>query len=245
MSGFSLCLPFDGKKSSLILQLGQPFNLINSNLKAKISDGKKVISMKKKRLMIAILVAFFLGLFTGITTVIVKGGKGSKEPETSKMAYIPITKEPISIELTEKIEDLKESVRENPKDLAALAKLGSIYAEHQRYREAAEAYSQFLSIKPNDPKIRTNLGLMLRGLGDDDGAIEEFKKAAQDDLRHANSRYYLGLTLLQNRKSVQEGIKAWEDYLNVEPKGQRANQVRVEIERLRRGSAWDKGKKAD
>jgi cytochrome c-type biogenesis protein CcmH/NrfG len=201
--------------------------------------------MKTKTLILVILVAFSIGLITGITTVIVKGRKESKEPGTSQTASFPTTQEPISIELTEKIEDLKATVQENPQDLEALAKLGNIYAEHHRYREAAEAYRQFLSIKPNDPDVRTNLGILLRGWGDDDGAIEEFKKAAQDDPKHINSRYHLGLTLIQNRKNVQEGIKAWEDYLQVEPKGQRANQVRVEIERLRMVTTGDKGKKAD
>jgi cytochrome c-type biogenesis protein CcmH/NrfG len=137
---------------------------------------------------------------------------------------------------------LKETLRENPKDLAAWVKLGNIYSEHNQYREAIEAYSQSLSIKPNDPNIRTNLGLMLRSLGDDDGAIEEFKKAARYDPKHINSRYYLGLTWLQNKGKTQEAIKAWEDYLKVEPKGQRANQVRVEIERLKASVAEAKGK---
>jgi len=198
--------------------------------------------MKKKSLILATLVAFFVGLITGITTVFVKGGRESKETGTSQTTFLPMVKEPISIELTEKIEDLKETVQENPMDLGAWVKLGNIYGEHHRYREAAEAYSQFLSIKPNDPDTRTNLGLMLRGLGDYDGAIEEFKKAALDDPRHINSRYYLGLTLLQNKRNFQEGTRAWEDYLNVEPKGQRANQVRVEIERLKTEMSGDKGK---
>jgi cytochrome c-type biogenesis protein CcmH/NrfG len=201
--------------------------------------------MKKKSLILAILVAFSIGFIAGLTTVTVTGGKESKEPGTSQTASFPMTKEPMSIELTEKIEDLKAMVRENPKDLAALVKLGNIYAEHHRYREAAEAYGQFLSIKPNDPDIRTNLGILLRSWGDDDGATEEFKKAVQDDPKHINSRYHLGLTLLQNKRNIQEGIKAWEDYLKVEPKGQRANQVRAEIERLKTVTAGDKGKKAD
>ena len=201
--------------------------------------------MKTKSLILAILVAFSIGLITGITTVIVKGGKESKEPGTSQTASFPMTQEPISIELTEKIEDLKETLRENPRDLAAWVKLGNIYSKHHQYREAIEAYSQSLSIQLNDPDLRTNLGLMLRGLGDDDGAIEEFKRAAQDDPKHINSRYYLGLTLFQNKRNIQEVIKAWEDYLKVEPKGQRANQVRAEIERLKTVTAGDKGKKAD
>jgi cytochrome c-type biogenesis protein CcmH/NrfG len=201
--------------------------------------------MKKKNFILAILVAFSIGFIAGLTTVIVKGGKESKEPGTSQTASLPMTKEPISIELTEKIEDLKEMVRENPKDLTALVKLGSIYAEHHRYREAAEAYSQSLSIQPNDPDIRTNLGLMLKSLGDYDGAIEEFRKAAESQPKHMNSRYYLGLTLLHDKRNPREAIEAWEDYLKVESKGQRSNQVRVEIERLKAETARDKGNKTD
>jgi cytochrome c-type biogenesis protein CcmH/NrfG len=201
--------------------------------------------MGKKSVTLAMFIAFSMGFVSGITIVIVKGGKELKEPVTSQIASSPMTKEPISIELMEKIEDLKETVRENPKDLTAWLKLGNIYAEHHRYREAAEAYSQSLAIQPNDPDIRTNLGLMLRGLEDDDGAIEEFKKAAQYDPEHGSSRYYLGLILLQKRGNNQETIKAWEDYLKVEPKGQRANQVRVEIERLKAETPGNKGNKTD
>jgi cytochrome c-type biogenesis protein CcmH/NrfG len=202
--------------------------------------------MEKKRAILAILLALAFGFVTGITSVMLKGGKVSKEPLISQTTFpLYITREPISIELTEKIEELKETVRENPKDLAPWVKLGNIYFQHNRYREAIEAYGQSLSIKPDDPDIRTNLGLMLRGLGDDDGAIEEFKKAAQYDPKHITSRYYLGLILLQKKGETQETIKAWEDYLKVEPKGERANQVRSEIERLRAMTADDQRNKTN
>ena len=200
--------------------------------------------MDRKGIILKILIAFIIGLVAGTTAVIVKKGRESKEPEISQTGSFPITKQPISIELTEKIEDLKETVRRNPRDLAAWVKLGEIFAEHHRYREAAEAYTQALSIQPNDSDIRTDLGLMLRVLGDDDGAIEEFKKAAQNDPKHGNSRYYLGLMLIRNRAKSQEGIKAWEDFLRVEPKGRRANEVRIEIERLRTETAEDNVKQS-
>jgi len=198
--------------------------------------------MGKKGVILAIFIAFSIGFITGITTAILKGKKEPKEPMNPQTSSSPMTQEPISIELTEKIEELKQTVRQNPTDLAAWVKLGNIYSDHHQYREAIEAYRQSLSIKPNDPDIRTNLGLMLRSLGDEDGAIEEFKGAGRDDPKHTNSRYYLGLTWLQNKRKTQEAIQAWEDYLKVEPKGQRANQVRVEIERLKTLAAEGKGK---
>lgn len=187
--------------------------------------------MKKKVAILATVVAFVIGFGTGITIVILKG-----KPVKSMMTLItpsPIAQEPISIELKEKIEDLKEMVKKDPEDLDAWMKLGNIYFEHNRYREAIEAYSQYLSLKPVDPDIRTNMGIMLSRLGDYDGAIEEFRKAAESDPKHMNSWYYLGFTLLHDKQNPNEAIKAWEDYLKVEPKGERANQVRVLLERLK------------
>ncbi len=198
--------------------------------------------MGKKGVILAVFIAFSIGLIAGITTVILKGKKEPKEPMNPQTASSPLAREPISIELMEKIEELKQTLRENPKDLVAWVKLGNIYSEHNQYRGAIEAYSQALSIKPNDPDIRTNLGLALRSLGDYDGAIEEFKRATRYDPKHINSRYFLGLTWLQNKGKTQEAIEAWEDYLKVEPKGQRANQVRAEIERLKTLAAEGKGK---
>jgi tetratricopeptide (TPR) repeat protein len=72
----------------------------------------------------------------------------------------------------------------------------------------------------------TNMGVMLRGLGDFDGAIAGFRKAAQNHPNHANSRFQLGVVLLKDKKDVNGAINVWEDYLTVESKGERANWVR-------------------
>jgi cytochrome c-type biogenesis protein CcmH/NrfG len=133
----------------------------------------------------------------------------------------------------EKIEDLKETVREDPKDLAAWLKLGDIYFDYNRYREAIGAYARYLSIKPEDSDTRTKMGMMLRGLEDFDGAIEAFKKAAQLNPGHAESRFQLGALFLEEKKDVNGAISAWEDYLKGAPKSERANWVKAEIERLK------------
>jgi len=144
-----------------------------------------------------------------------------------------VSKGTISIELMEKIEDLRETVQEDPKDLPSWLKLGNIYFDYNRYREAIEAYARYLSIKPEDSDIRTKMGMMLRGREDFEGAIEAFRKAAQINPRHAESRFQLGALFLEEKKDVNGAITAWEDYLQVAPKSERANWVRAEIERLK------------
>jgi len=191
------------------------------------------MSMKKGIVLLAIGVAFAFGFLTGGIVAILKGMRGSESSITDLMTQLPPAKEPISIELMESIEDLKELVREDQKNLPAWLKLGNIYFLHHRYREAIEAYRQYLSIKPDDPDVRTNMGIMLRGLGDFEGAIEEFRKASQNHPNHANSRFHLGVVLLKDKKDVKGAINAWEDYLRVESRDERANWVRSQIERLK------------
>jgi uncharacterized protein HemY len=193
-----------------------------------------VIPVKKKSTILAIGVAFVIGFIVGATVVLLKGSKDYDTVFVTPTDPSPIAKESPSIEITEKIEDLRETLKKDPENFSAWVKLGNLYVEYHRYREAIEAYSQYLSFKPDDPDVRTNMGILLRRLGDYEGAIGEFRKAAQSDQRHSDSRYYLGFTLLHDKQDVKEAIKAWEDYLKVEPKGKRASQVRTQIERLKR-----------
>jgi hypothetical protein len=51
--------------------------------------------------------------------------------------------------------------------------------------------------------------------------------------------------LLKNKGNIPEAINAWEDYLKVESRGSRANQVRLEVEKLKAVVAEDKSKTAD
>jgi len=189
--------------------------------------------MKKKIAFLAIGIAFALGFLTGSIVSILKRAKGIESSMTDLMTQRSVAKGTISIELMEKIEDMKETVREDPKNLAAWLKLGDIYFDYNRYREAIEAYSHYLSIKPEDSDIRTKMGMMLRGLEDFNGAIEAFRKAAQMNPRHAESRFQLGALFLQEKKDVKGAITTWENYLQVSPKSERASWVKAEIERLK------------
>ncbi len=188
--------------------------------------------MKKEKVLLAIFLAFVFGFIAGSIVAHLTSKNRAEKSVIGFMTQSPPSQEPISIELMEKIEDLKEEVLLDARNLVVWLRLGNIYFDHRKYREATEAYHQYLTIKPFDPDIRTRMGIMLRGLGDVDGAIEEFKKGAEIDPRHGDSRFQLGVVFLQDRRNTREAINAWKDYLEVEPKGERANWVRRELGRL-------------
>jgi tetratricopeptide (TPR) repeat protein len=77
------------------------------------------------------------------------------------------------------------------------------------------------------------MGIMYRALGDFDRAIEEFKKAAQSDPKHVNSRYNIGIVLLHDKQDVKGAIAAWEDYLKVDSYSERASRLKAQIEKMK------------
>lgn len=197
--------------------------------------------MKKETVILAIVIAFLVGFITGATVAILKGKKGGekvaaiqKPQGTSQMAPMPPPQGPLPAEVASKIQTLKDIVKKDPKNLSAWVEMGNLYFDSNQPKEAIEAYTQYLAVKPDNPDVRTDMGIMYRKSGDFDQAIEEFKKAAQSDPNHVNSRYNLGLVLLHDKQDMKGAIKAWEEYLKVDSKSERAERVRTQMEKLKK-----------
>jgi len=138
-----------------------------------------------------------------------------------------------SIEAASQIQTLKEIVKKDPKNLPAWVELGNLYFDTDQPKEAIEAYSRYLAVKPDNPDVRTDMGIMYRRLGQFDRALEEFRKAAQSDPKHVNSRYNIGLVLLHDKQDIQGAVKAWEEFLKVDPNSERAQRISVQIEKMK------------
>lgn len=200
--------------------------------------------MKKETVIlmvtIVLLIGFAIGATVGILYMINREKKGIGSVATIQKPQMPSRGAPAqtppsrdSIEVTSQIQTLKEIVKKDPKNLPAWVELGNLYFDTDQPKEAIEAYHQYLAVKPDNPDVRTDMGIMYRKLGQFDRAIEEFRKAAQSDPKHINSRYNIGLVLLHDKQDMKEAIKAWEEYLKVDPKSERAQRIRAQIERMK------------
>jgi tetratricopeptide (TPR) repeat protein len=193
--------------------------------------------MKKETVILVVVIAFLVGFITGATVAILRGTKNVEKPpiaQNSRMVPMPAPKGPDSIEVASKIQSLKEMVKKDPKNLSAWMELGNLYFDSEQPEEAIEAYGKYLAIQPDNPDVRTDMGIMYRALGDFDRAIEEFKKAAQLDPKHTNSRYNIGIVLLHDKGNVKGAIQAWEEYLKVDPNSERARRVKAQMENLKK-----------
>jgi tetratricopeptide (TPR) repeat protein len=194
--------------------------------------------MKKETAILLIVIALLVGFITGATVAILRGTKGTEKvaivqkPQTSLPPAPPPGPDPAELNL--KIQALKDIVKKDPKNLPTLVELGNLYFDSGQPKEAIEVYNQYLAIKPDNPDLRTDMGIMYRALGDFDRAIEEFKKAAQSDPKHINSRYNIGIVLLHDKNDIQGAIKAWEEYLKVDSNSEKAQRVKTQIERMKK-----------
>ena len=193
--------------------------------------------MKKETAILVIVIVFVIGFITGATIAILRGTKSAERSLVAQKPQVipmPAPKTTDSIEVSSKIQSLKDAVRKDPGNLSAWVELGNLYFDSGQPKEAIEAYRQYLAVKPDNPDVRTDLGIMYRASGEFDRAIEEFKKAAQSDPKHINSRYNIGIVLLHDKGDIKGAIKAWEDYLRVDPKSERAERVRAQMENLKK-----------
>ena len=190
--------------------------------------------MKKETAILAIVIAFVVGLVVGVISFSVyKAGRKPAMVQKPQMAPMPPTG-PSPQEVASKIQTLKEILKKDPKNLPAWVELGNLYFDTNQPKEAIEAYSKYLAIKPDNADVRTDMAIMYRNLGDIERALQEFGKAAQGDPKHVNSRYNIGIVLLHDKGDIKGAIKAWEDYLKVDPKSERADRVRAQMENLKK-----------
>jgi cytochrome c-type biogenesis protein CcmH/NrfG len=196
--------------------------------------------MKKETVILYVVIALVVGFIGGATVGILWMTKGSQRamiaqkpqrvPPGAPEATAP---GPSPVEAASKIQTLKDIVKKDPKNLAAWVELGNLYFDTNQPKESIEAYRQYLAVKSDNPDVRTDMGIMHRKLGEFDKAIEEFKKAAQSDPKHVNSRYNLGLVLLHDKGDMKGAVKAWEDYLKVDPNSEKSQRIRAQIEKMK------------
>jgi cytochrome c-type biogenesis protein CcmH/NrfG len=189
--------------------------------------------MKKHIAFLFIAVAFVAGVVVGVIATVYNEEKAP--PAILPMGKPPAAEAPAALtpEMKSQIAALQEIVKKDPKNAKAAIELGNIYFDANQPDNAIDAYSRALALEPGNADVRTDMGIMYRRKGQFDKAVAEFTKAAEADPKHVNSRYNLGVVLLHDKGDIKGAVKAWEDYLRVDSGSPRAENIRVQLEKMR------------
>ncbi len=141
------------------------------------------------------------------------------------------------------IQSYNEILKKDPNNLQALINIGNRYYDSGQDRQAVDAYTRALAIDPANINVRVDMAISYRRLGNPDGAVEELKKAISINPRHSQARYNLGVILINDKKDVAGGIKAWEALLENIPDFPDRERLKADIERLKSSAAEGMPKK--
>src|ERR1039457_1543795 len=134
-----------------------------------------------------------------------------------------------------RIMEAEKIVTRDPKNLQAWIQLGNDYFDTGQPQKAINAYAKALEIRPNDPNVLTDQGVMYKQLGEFNKAVANFEKANQIDPKHLHSLYNLGLTYADNLKQMDKASKAWERFLEIDSTSPTAQQVKASLEQYKSG----------
>jgi cytochrome c-type biogenesis protein CcmH/NrfG len=136
--------------------------------------------------------------------------------------------------MQDKILQLQESVRQNPKNLKARIELGNSLMDANRFPEAVDAYQKALEMDPKNTDVRVDMGTCYRSAGQPDKAAEEYRKAIAVNPGHPNAHRNLGIVLAFDLKNKREAIKEFEEYLRVAPNAPDAQKISQLIAELKK-----------
>lgn len=178
--------------------------------------------VKKQTMLMVMLVAFLIGFFSGAVFAVYK--TPSQMP-VQKMAAAPQPHNhpTMTEEQAAKILELERITSQNPDNAEAWANLGNIYFDTDNSEKAIVAYTKSLAIKPDDPNVITDMGVMYRKVGKFDEAMKTFDRAIQVDPRAQAARFNKGIVLMHDLNDAESAIKEWEELVKIHPNAMAAN----------------------
>jgi len=181
--------------------------------------------MDNSKTLVLVVAALFLGLMVGLLGPKMFGRKPAVQQVSQQQAPVPQQQAP-GTDYSLKISELKRRLQNNPNDVALLVQLGNTYFDSNMYPESIEAYEKSLALKPGNPNVLTDLGVMYRRNGQSGEAIKRLRMAADADSTHFQSRMNLGVVLFYDFNDGIGAREALESVLAIYPQGPNADNAR-------------------
>jgi tetratricopeptide (TPR) repeat protein len=125
----------------------------------------------------------------------------------------------------EALECYQKAVVINPKDANIYTNMGVLLGKMGKNAESQEAFNKAIAINPSGAaQGHFNIGVILFNDGHMAEAAEAFKKAIAADANYAEAYYHLGMSLSGNQDTMQDAVKAFQQYIKI---GKKSDQIQV------------------
>ena len=134
------------------------------------------------------------------------------------------------------IQELRDYVNKNPNDADAVRKLADLNFDIRNWSRAQELYGHYLTLRPNDPDVLTDLGIAFRESKQFDEALERFRLAKKVAPEHWQSLYNEVVVLAFDLKRHDEAQKVLEDLQRMQPNNPEVAKLATAVTSQRRAA---------
>jgi len=176
--------------------------------------------VKKQTLIVAIVLCLAIGFVGGTlysSFKLAPRNPARDQGKASVQKEEPHEHPDISMELSAKISEIQQFLKDHPDDAEAWTKVGNLFYDSDQAQNAIEAYEKALSIEPGRIGVITDLGTMYRRNNQPQKAIESFDKAIAIDPSFETARFNKGVVLLHDLNDLEGCIKEWEAIIEINP----------------------------
>jgi lipoprotein NlpI len=136
----------------------------------------------------------------------------------------------------ERIQEYRQRLDKDPKDLEALIFLGNANYDIQRFDKAVEYYERALALDPKNLHVRTDLATSYRNTGKVDQGLKELKQVLALEPKHETALYNLGFILLNDKKDTTGALEVWDSLVSRDPTNPEYDELRAWIQQIKKGS---------
>jgi tetratricopeptide (TPR) repeat protein len=158
------------------------------------------------------LVGLIIGFIAGNVYSLYKSGSLG-----SRQANIASSSQAVSMDQSGRMLALEREVEKNPDSLVAWLELGNIYFDTHKYKDAIQAYTEYLRLNPNNPDVWTDLGVMHRRSGNPIEAISSFNKAIELNPQHEQAHFNKGIVQFYDLGDREAANQTWQALIQINP----------------------------
>jgi tetratricopeptide (TPR) repeat protein len=135
----------------------------------------------------------------------------------------------------EEIARLRQHVDENPEDADAILVLANLNYDIRAWETAAELYSRYLELRPEEPDVLTDLGTTLRNQGRFEEALLRFDRAQALDESHWQSLYNQVVVYAFDLEQMERARELLVRLQSLQPANPEVDRLAQEVERRAEG----------
>jgi hypothetical protein len=140
---------------------------------------------------------------------------------------------PMPADIAAAVQKYRSALMMDPNDLQANIGLGNLEFDSNQWDSAIGHYTKALEKDPKNADVRVDRAIAYHSLGNDAKAKEEILRVTKDHPEHVNAWLNLGVVAAGTGDKAT-AIKAWEQYLKLEPNGTHSAAIKDELAQLKK-----------